>query len=176
MAKRLSANANTETASFEKGGSGQEFGGDALQRVTLGYLINLLARLLAQTLKVRNGPGGILPGQFTIVLELLNESGLTQRELCEHVKVEQATMANTLKRMERDGLLVRKICAEDGRQSRIHLTERGANLGRVAMANALEVNRVALDGLSGDEQSHLRKLLIDMTERLESDLSRYRDD
>jgi hypothetical protein len=40
----------------------------------------------------------------------------------------------------------------------------------------LEVNRVALDGLSGDEQSHLRKLLIDMTERLESDLSRYRDD
>lgn len=165
----------TETASSDSAAA-QGFSTDPLQRVTLGYLINLLARLLAQTLKVRNGPGGILPGQFPIVLELLNEDGMTQRELCEHVKVEQATMANTLKRMERDGLLVRKICAEDGRQSRIHLTERGANLGRVAVVNAREVNRIALSELDSSEEAHLRTILIGMAARLEADLARYRED
>lgn len=154
----------------------QGFSTDPLQRVTLGYLINLIARLLAQTLKVRNGPGGILPGQFPIILELLKEGGLTQRELCEHVKVEQATMANTLKRMERDGLLVRQSCDEDGRQSRIHLTERGASLSKVAVVNALDVNKIALSGLDGSEQAHLRTVLIEMAERLEADLARYRND
>jgi len=167
--------AKTKSASSDSAVA-QGFSTDPLQRVTLGYLINLLARLLAQTLKVRNGPGGILPGQFPIILELLNEDGLTQRELCEHVKVEQATMANTLKRMERDGLLLRKMCAEDGRQSQIHLTERGASLGRVAVVNALDVNRIALAELSGEEQAHLRAILTGMAERLESDLARYRHD
>lgn len=153
----------------------QGFSSDPLQRVTLGYLINLLARLLAQALKVRNGPGGILPGQFPIVLELLKAEGLTQRELCDYVKVEQGTMANTLKRMERDGLLERYNCDEDGRQSRIHLTERGASLARVAVVNALDVNRVALSGLDTAAQAHLRAVLIEMADRLEADLARYRD-
>ena len=147
---------------------------DPLQRVTLGYLVNLLARLLAQSLKVRDGPGGILPGQFPIVLELLKAEGLTQRELCDYVKVEQGTMANTLKRMERDGLLERYECDEDARQSRIHLTERGANLARVAVVNALEVNKVALSGLDEPTRAQLRSLLIGMVERLESDLGRFR--
>ncbi|MFG1209077.1 MarR family winged helix-turn-helix transcriptional regulator [Xanthobacter flavus] len=141
-------------------------------RMTLGYLISLLARLLAQSLKVRNGPDGILPGQYPIAVELLAQDGMSQRDLCEVVRIEQATMANTLKRMERDGLITRRQSAEDGRLATIHLTEEGARLARDAVRNAAEVNSVALEGLDLAAQMALRDMLIDLTERLEADIKR----
>lgn len=103
------------------------FDPDPLHSMTLGYLVNLIARLMAQALKARNGPDGILPGQYPIALELLMRDGMSQRDLCEAVRIEQTTMANTLKRMERDGLIVRRQSAEDGRLSTVHLTPMAAS-------------------------------------------------
>ncbi|MGU3495282.1 MarR family winged helix-turn-helix transcriptional regulator [Xanthobacteraceae bacterium A53D] len=152
----------------------QAFGTDPLQRVTLGYLINLLARLLAQSLKARNGMDGILPGQFPIVLELLRADGPTQRDLCEFVKIEQSTMANTLKRMERDNIIERRACIDDGRQATVHLTEHGRGLAQAAVVNAFDVNRIALEPLNKDAQIQLRSWLITMVEQLEADGARQR--
>ncbi|GGF80372.1 hypothetical protein GCM10007301_45600 [Azorhizobium oxalatiphilum] len=152
----------------------QAFGADPLQRVTLGYLINLQARLLAQSLKMRNGADGILPGQFPIVLELLRADGPTQRDLCEFVKIEQSTMANTLKRMERDEIIERRACVDDGRQATVHLTERGRTLAQDAVVNAFEVNRIALEPLDKNAQVQLRAWLIAMVEQLEADGAKRR--
>ncbi|MEP9380596.1 MarR family winged helix-turn-helix transcriptional regulator [Aquabacter sp. CN5-332] len=148
------------------------FDADPLHRMTLGYLINLIARLLAQSLKVRNGADGILPGQYPVAVELLARDGLSQRDLCEAVRIEQATMANTLKRMERDGLITRRQSAEDGRLATIHLTEVGTQLAFASARNAADVNRVALDGLDPAAQADLRDTLLDLAERLEADLKR----
>lgn len=150
----------------------QGFDTDPLHRMTLGYLVNLLARLLAQSLKARNGSDGILPGQYPVAVELLTHDGMSQRDLCEAVRIEQATMANTLKRMERDGLITRRQSAEDGRLATIHLTAHGAQLAHASVLNAAEVNRVALEGLDPAAQAALRDTLLDLAERLEADLER----
>jgi len=49
-----------------------------------------------------------MPAQFLALSELWGDDGLTQRELAERLGVEQATMANTLARMERDRLVERR--------------------------------------------------------------------
>ncbi|TCT06131.1 MarR family winged helix-turn-helix transcriptional regulator [Aquabacter spiritensis] len=146
------------------------FDTDPLHRMTLGYLVNLIARLMAQSLKARNGADGILPGQYPVAVELLLQDGMSQRDLCEAVRIEQATMANTLKRMERDGLITRRQSTEDGRLSTVHLTELGICRAQAAVRNAAEVNRIALDGLSPADQAALRNTLIDLAARLEADL------
>lgn len=74
-------------------------------RVSLGYQVNHLARMLAQALRERIAPLGVVPGQFAQLLVLHEQDGLTQAQLCERVRIEQPTMANTLARMERDGLI-----------------------------------------------------------------------
>ncbi len=148
------------------------FDPDPLHSMTLGYLVNLIARLMAQALKTRNGPDGILPGQYPVALELLMRDGMSQRDLCEAVRIEQATMANTLKRMERDGLIVRRQSAEDGRLSTIHLTPRGRKLTRAAVDNVAEINRLALQGLDRHTQAELRDTLLALAERLEQDVCR----
>ena len=141
-----------------------------LQQETVGYLINLIARLLAQALKARNGAGGVMPGQYPIALELLRHDGATQRDLCEAVRIEQATVANTLKRMERDGLVERRPTSDNARLATNHLTPLGRRLAAVAVENALEVNRVAFEGLDAAQCSDLRETLSGIAFRLEGDL------
>lgn len=85
------------------------------QNTSAGYLINQLARLAFEGLRKEIEPLGIVPGQFPALLALWQRDGQTQRELVAKTDVEQATMANTLNRMERDGLIVRQAHPEDGR-------------------------------------------------------------
>lgn len=73
-----------------------------------GYLINHIARVFARGLAARIRPLGLTTGTFPALLALWETDGLTQKQLVERLDIEQATMANTLARMERDGL----ICAK----------------------------------------------------------------
>ena len=124
-----------------------------------GYLTNHLARLFAHALHERIRPLGLAPAQFMTLLELWAEDGLTQRELVERLDVEQATMANTLARMDRDGLVVRRPHPEDGRAQQVWLTEKARELEGPATAAARSVNQAALQGLSADERRQFLGLL-----------------
>ncbi|NDV01586.1 MarR family winged helix-turn-helix transcriptional regulator [Pseudoroseicyclus tamaricis] len=117
-----------------------------------GYLANHMARLFAQRLHERIRPLGLAPAQFMSLLELWENDGLTQRELVERLDVEQATMANTLSRMERDGLIERRAHESDARAKRIHLTDRARALRAPAEAAAREVNALALGQMSAEER------------------------
>ncbi len=112
-----------------------------------GYLINHLARIFEQALAKRIKPLGLVPGQFPVLLALWEEDGLTQRELVERLDVEQPTMANTLARMERDGLIVRTPHPEDRRAQIVRLTPHVRALEGPATAAATEVNQMLLAGL-----------------------------
>ena len=78
------------------------------------YLASQLAKGFARSLHQRAAGLGFSPGQFPILLELWAEDGLTQKQLLERVDIEQATMANTLSRMVRDGLIGRWLAAGPG--------------------------------------------------------------
>lgn len=80
-----------------------------------------LARLL-RALRERIESLGVVPGQFAQLLALYEQDGLTQAELCAHVEIERPTMARTLSRMQRDGLIDRVPDPADGRRSLVTLT------------------------------------------------------
>lgn len=139
---------------------------------SLGYQISLLARLLAQGLKRRNGAKGLLPGQYPIALALLHEERLSQKDLCARVRIEQGTMANTLKRMERDGLVTRSPAPEGGRLAHVRLSPRGRMLTEAAAENANHLNAVTVSGLGEADAAVLQSGLARMIENLEADLRR----
>ncbi len=72
---------------------------------SLGYLVNRLARLFARALESRLAGHGVALGPFPVLLTLWEEEGLTQTEIARRLDFEQPTIANTLKRMQRDGLV-----------------------------------------------------------------------
>lgn len=124
-----------------------------------GYLANHLARLFAQGLQERIGPLGLAPAQFMTLLELWNEDGLTQKQLVERLDVEQATMANTLVRMERDGLVRRAPHPDDARAQQVWLEPKAHALHAPAIAAARAQNQLALGDLTDLERAQLITLM-----------------
>ncbi len=124
-----------------------------------GYLANHMARLFARGLTARIRPLGLTTGTFPALLELWEKDGLTQKELVARLDIEQATMANTLARMERDGLVTRQKDPTDGRVQRVWLTKRAQGLRSSALSAAMAENHDALSILTADEQAMLVELM-----------------
>lgn len=117
-----------------------------------GYLVNHMARLFADALRTRIAPLGIVPGQFPALLALWEKDGLTQKEMLALLDIEQATLANTLARMERDGLISRKEHPADARARTIHLTGKARSIRDAAYKAATDTNEMALRSLSEQER------------------------
>lgn len=141
------------------------------KRDSAGFLINLQARIMARELSRGLKPLGLSIGYFPALLELWAQDGLTQKELVARLHIEQATMANTLARMERDGLIRRETNPGDGRSQRIRLTAAGRAARAPAVAAAEAVNAEMLAPLSEAE----RRVFLSMTQRVvEAALARER--
>src|SRR5262245_3238573 len=142
-----------------------------VRQESLGYQVNHLARLLAQALRSRIEELGVVPGQFAQLLALYEQDGLTQSELSRRVRIEQPTMAVTLKRMERDGLVERVPDPSDRRQALVLLTERARRLEGDLTDAAQAINAEAVDGLSAAEISAFMRTLDRLIGNLESERS-----
>ena len=105
------------------------------------------------------------------MLALWERDGVTQKELVARLDIEQATIANTLTRMERDGLIRRTRHPTDARAQQIWLTSRSRDIRDRAYAAANEVNGIALANLNESE----RAALIDYMTRIIAAMQMPRD-
>ncbi len=117
-----------------------------------GFLANHMARLFAQKLHTRLQPLGLAPAQFMVMLELQQKEVLTQKQLVENLNVEQATVANTLARMKRDGLVLISTDKYDQRSRNIKLSRKAIKLLQPATTQAISINKKALSSLTAAEQ------------------------
>lgn len=124
---------------------------DFERETSAGYLANHMARVFALALDVELHPLGLRLGAFPALLLLWEGDGLTQRDLVQALDIEQPTMAATLTRMERDGLIHRSRDEADGRAQRIRLTARGRALEAPAKAAAQRINDIAMRGFAEAE-------------------------
>lgn len=129
------------------------------RETSFGYLVNLLARLFIRALDRRIGAHGLAHGQFPALLMVWERPGLTQAEIAAAVSVEQPTMANTLNRMERDGLVERRPDPDDRRRALIFPSERALAIRDEVLAEASAVNAQATRGMSEAEQAEATRLL-----------------
>lgn len=116
------------------------------------YLASQLAKGFARSLQKRATALGFSPGQFPVLLELWQQDGLTQKQLLDKLEVEQATVANTLARMQRDGLIERIPHPDDKRAKIITLTALGRSLEARAVEAAAEADAALFSGFKRFER------------------------
>ncbi len=134
-----------------------------VRETSAGYLTNWAARLFVRSLEKRLGSGS---GPMPVFFALQGGRSLTQKELAISATVEQPTMANTLNRMERDGLIVRTPDPNDRRSARVSLSALGLERSEAAFRVAAQVNAVATAALTPQE----REQFFDMMRRIISAL------
>jgi DNA-binding MarR family transcriptional regulator len=128
------------------------------------YLASQLAKGFSRSLQQRATGLGFSPGQFPVLVELWSADGLTQKQLLAKVDVEQATLANTLARMERDGLIERQTHPTDKRAQIILLTDQGRALEAPAIEAALEADDALFAGFRRFERELLMEFMRRATE------------
>jgi len=138
----------------------------AFRAGSAGYLSNHLARLFAAELTAALAPLGLAPAQFMTLLELWAEEGLTQADLVARLDVEQATMAQTLARMERDGLVTRAPHPTDRRARVVVLSDRARDLRAPALAAAGGVNARAERAIGPARMAALVEVMGDLVAAL----------
>jgi DNA-binding MarR family transcriptional regulator len=126
------------------------------------YLASQLAKGFSRSLQQRAAGLGFSPGQFPILIELWAEDGLTQKQLLERVDIEQATMANTLARMERDLLIERRPHPSDKRAQLVFLTDKGSAMQAEAIEAAIAADQDLFKGFRVFE----RELLLEYIRRI----------
>ena len=103
---------------------------------------------------------GLHVGQEMILVMLMDNEGITQTELAGRMMIQPPTLTNSLKRLEREGLVVRKSDPEDHRISRVHMTEKGHNLMAAVDETWNRLEKESFEGLSMEERVLLRRLLL----------------
>lgn len=94
-----------------------------------------------------------------VVLHQHSENGIAPSDLAEKVGVTRATISNMLQRLERDGLVVIRPAADDGRGKIVFMTEEGAAfMEKILPPHYLRVTRL-MEKLSEPEQKELIYLL-----------------
>ena len=134
---------------------------------SVGYLTNLTGRLLVRALE-RRLEGGFA-GPMPVFLALSDGKALPQKELARMAAVEQPTMANTLARMERDGLVSREPDPNDGRSTLLRLTRLGKTRADAALLAAGQVNTLAFSALKPAERPGFIDMLRRIIATLEAD-------
>ena len=134
---------------------------------SIGYLTNLAARLFLRALE-RRMPGGVV-GPMPVFLALIDGGALPQKTLARLAAIEQPTMANTLARMQRDGLVTGTIDPNDRRSTLISLTPLGQEHAELALKAAGEVNALALAALTAGERELYLGALQRVIATLEAD-------
>lgn len=90
-------------------------------------MVNWAARLFAREMDEALRPFGLMSGQLPVIFALADGKQQPQRELVRLAAVEQSTMAKTLARMERDGLIQRTPDPNDRRSALISLSSSAAD-------------------------------------------------
>jgi DNA-binding MarR family transcriptional regulator len=139
--------------------------------ISMGYLMHWGARLLRRLADQRLKALGFSSAYLPIIGTLGAGTPLSQKALAAAAAIEQPTMAATLARMERDGVVERAPDPKDGRSTLFSLTP-AAKRKLPAVRRIIEqVNGEALAGLPTAERATFRRQLLAAIRGMERELA-----
>lgn len=133
--------------------------------------LSAFQRLYHKSLVMRLSPYGVQPGYLHVLRVLWEKDGITQKELNANLEIEQATLSNTLQRMERDGLITRTALKTDRRRQTILLSDKARQLQTTVAAALEDLNKTVNVGLTINDLKYFKRIMNQMIGHLEDDQS-----
>ena len=140
---------------------------------SIGYLVSLAARLFTRLADRRLNPLGVAAGQIPVFIALATDGPASQKSLAQAAAIEQPTMAATLSRMERDGLIARRPDPADGRSTLVSLTPHTAKRAAAIFRAIAAINDDALRTLPDADRDVLLAGLRIVIAQLEKSLAEH---
>lgn len=122
----------------------------------------LLHRQMMKQLDRQLAPLELGPGRYLYLFALYIRDGRRQQELADLVGTDKAATTRALVRLEKNGYIKRVPDPDDGRATRVQLTDKGRKLRPTLEAAAQTSMEVITAGLEGEERQQLKNLLAKM--------------
>lgn len=103
---------------------------------------------------------GLMPPHEIVLLHLDERGPLPQTEIVHYLGRDRSTVTNTLKAMERAGLVARSPSPDDRRAMIVSLTAKGRRMAPAARAAWMQLEEVTTRRLTGDQRRALTEALV----------------
>jgi DNA-binding MarR family transcriptional regulator len=133
---------------------------------SIGFLVYRTQLLMKRELAREFRPHDITPEQWAVLNRLWESDGQTQKQLAGRTFKDQPTMARICRRLEEKGLVRRTPCSEDGRASRVHLSDEARDLIPELIPRAVRTIEKALAGIDPIDAITAKKVLSHMFDNL----------
>ncbi|MEC0124389.1 MarR family winged helix-turn-helix transcriptional regulator [Paenibacillus pabuli] len=127
-------------------------------RQSLDRISSQMRRNYSESLRELN----LYVGQDNLLYRLWLGDGVTQMQLCEHLKCEPPTVTNMVKSLEQNGFIYRQRDVQDARIMRIFLTDKGKALEKPVEIKWREQQEKLLQSISTEDRLILRQLMQQM--------------
>lgn len=134
-------------------------------------MLKRAAQFAAQIFTGESGEAGLTPRQYTVLLAVEQNDGISQTALVKLTGIDRSTLADLVARLMAQGYLQRRRSKEDGRTNALRNTALGKKLLKTAQPGADEVDRMILAKIPpAHRRSFLDALtaLADEMDRLEN--------
>lgn len=107
----------------------------------------------------KNTALSLLPGQGKILECLMEEEGLSPKELGVRCVIDKSTITSLINKMEKQGFIKRTNDKTDKRAINIWLTDTGRMLGKKVLKNGQDIDNAVLKNLSPEQRKDLENIL-----------------
>ena len=145
---------------------------EAVPNDRLAHLVKDATRALLRALQMRLTEHSVSLGQWTFLRILWETDGITQRELSELAGVMEPTTFTAVTAMEKLGYVTRRKMHNNKKMVYVFLTLKGRLLKRKLVPLAEKVNKIAVENVSPQDITMMRRILLMMIENLVRDEAR----
>lgn len=131
---------------------------------SIGRWISILYRYRLNYLGKRLEPYNIGSGQHLFLMVLSKNDGINQEELSSYLKIDKATTAKAIKKLEEEGYVIRRIDDIDKRAYRVFLTDKGRDVIPIIDKAVKDWEEFITEGFSEKERISVGALLGKMAQ------------
>lgn len=132
------------------------------QSRSINRWISILYRYGQSHISKQVGKFNIGSGQYVFLLALYKKDGISQEEISDHLKIDKATTAKAIRRLEKEGYIKRDINSEDRRAFKVFLTQKAFDI----KPEIYSILRNWSDALSGGFSEDEKKLVLELLGRM----------
>jgi MarR family transcriptional regulator, transcriptional regulator for hemolysin len=134
---------------------------------SIGFIVNKTAKAFVKALDSElREKVGVTVGQWKVLVMLVDQDGLTQKEIAIRLGLEGPTLIPIIDKMEKDNLVIRKVDPLDRRNNRIYRTDRAVKLWNEMINCALKIRQVSLGNIPRDDIDIAKNVLENIYQNL----------
>lgn len=130
----------------------------------IGKYIAILYRANSMYFNKNFHAGNIGSGQYSFLLFLVDNEGVTQEEMSSRMFIDKGTTAKALKKLQKEGYIRKSIDENDKRAHRVYLTEDGRRITKDIMSVLDQWNNILTKDFTPEEKTIAMELLKRMLE------------